>query len=38
MAQFVRIGLPECEAPLPYCFVGHDDLTLSEKLFDQTEN
>ena len=36
--QFIRVGLPECEAPLPYGFVGHNDPALCEKFLNRTDN
>ena len=35
--QFVGIGLPKCEAPLPDCFIGEDNSTLCHRLFDITK-
>src|SRR5438477_420322 len=32
--QFIGVGLPKCEAPLPHGFIRHDDASLGEKLFD----
>jgi hypothetical protein len=37
-AHFIGRRLPECEAPLPDGFIGDDDPTLSQKLFDRTES
>jgi hypothetical protein len=37
-APLIGVGLPECEAPLPNGFIGHDDASLCQKLFDRTEN
>ena len=36
--QFIRVGLPEFEAPLPNRFRGHDNPALCQKFFDRTEN
>ena len=36
--QFMRVGLPEFEAPLPYGFVGHNDPALCEKFLNRTDN
>ena len=36
--QFVGVGLPEFEAPLPNRFRGHDNPALCQKFFDRTEN
>jgi hypothetical protein len=36
-AQFIGIRLPEFEAPLPDGFIGDDDPSLSQKLFDITK-
>ena len=36
-AQFIRIGLSKFQAPLPHGFIGHDDPTLRQKLFDIAE-
>jgi hypothetical protein len=35
--QFIRVDLAEFEAPLPHRFLGHDDPTLSQKLFHITK-
>jgi hypothetical protein len=31
-AQFVGVRLPECEAPLPHCFMGHDNPALRQEV------
>ena len=36
-AQFVGVGLPKFEAPLPHRFIGHDDPALGHELFDITK-
>ena len=36
--QFIGVGLPEFEAPLPYGFVGHNDPALCEKFLNRTDN
>jgi hypothetical protein len=36
-AQFIGVGLPKLQTPLPDCFIAHDDPALRQKLFDITK-